>query len=167
MGMKKLLLLSASILALFAAGCDGENTQVADISEAVNGKMASVKNFKSGGMELGGMGFIVADPSKHGGNWVISASNEKNVPEVDVSKYVNRNANYVFLLHAFENQPKGKVFGGEMEIVFADGRKRTVWVKGGRDIGGADESADVLDNALPVYVENEKRRAFCTCRASS
>ena len=158
MGMKKLLLLSASILALFAAGCDGENTQVADISEAVNGKMASVKNFKSGGMELGGMGFIVADPSKHGGNWVISASNEKNVPEVDVSKYVNRNANYVFLLHAFENQPKGKVFGGEMEIVFADGRKRTVWVKGGRDIGGADESADVLDNALPVYVENEKSK---------
>lgn len=45
-----------------------------------------------------------------------------------------------------------------MEIVFADGRKRTVWVKGGRDIGGADESADVLDNALPVYVENEKSK---------
>ena len=154
MGMKKLLPIFAAI-ALFAGGCDKDKAQVADISQFVNGQMASVKNFAAGAQMQGGMGFIVADKAKHGGNWVVSVRSGDTV-EIDVSQYVKQNDKYVFLLHAYEGQPQDRLFDGVLDITFADGRKRTTWVKGLRDIAAADAQADIYDNAKPVYTENRK-----------
>ena len=65
MGMKKLLPIFAA-LSLFAGGCDKDKAQVADISQFVNGRMASVENFAAGAQMQGGMGFIVADKGRNG-----------------------------------------------------------------------------------------------------
>lgn len=153
--MKIFLRIFLAGLALFAAGCRKQQTaQVADISEFANGGMQSVKSIRAGAGTFGGMDFSVSDKVGRGGNWVVSVGAGKTV-EVDVSKYVKENDKYIFLLHAFESLPQGKKFSGAAEMTFADGRKRSVYVVGGRDISSAQVSADVFDNALPVYVENK------------
>lgn len=109
MRTKHTLLLLASALAMFVmSGCDEKKAQIVDISGAVNGKIDSIKNMKSGLQIFGGMGFIIADPAKNGGNWVIETSPANQEVEVDVSPYVKENAKYIFVLHAAEN---AKIFG--------------------------------------------------------
>lgn len=116
--------------------------------------MLGVKNIGAGAHSFGGMDFII--PAKtESGNWVVSTSDKLRSTEIDVSKYVKENDKYIFVLHAFESLPEGGKFSGTIEMTFADGRKRSVFVVGGRDIASAQAPADVFDNALPVYVENK------------
>ncbi len=151
--MKKTLLQLALALsvAVFSAGCD-KKAQVADISASVNAKLDSVKGVKPGLQDFGGMGFAISDPAATGGNWVISTSAQNNTAEADVSKYIKDNDKYIFLLHAYEGMSGKGEFGGEMEIIFSDGRVIKSWVKGGRDIGPVEGPASTYDNAMPVYV---------------
>lgn len=136
------------------SGCDEKKAQIVDISGAVNGKIDSIKNMKSGLQIFGGMGFIIADPAKNGGNWVIETSPANQEVEVDVSPYVKENAKYIFVLHAAENAKNIWNFGG-ITCEFSDGRTRDCWVKFDRDIGALEGPAEVSDNALPVYTEDK------------
>lgn len=141
-----------------------EDVYALDLSKAANAdfkaaseKMPAFQKVKTPktGRVYGKMKFRVINPDSNGGASAILLSRKDQGTTIEFSGTLPR-GKYVYLLHTAGNDANG--FIGRIRAKFADGRDRVLSVHCYSDVGRADSPIKPYDNALPVHLDDKKKK---------
>ncbi len=139
------------------------NLPVSGGSNKIGGEYVALGNFKTGKVRFNGLDFNIADPEKNGGNSVaaLSSLQAPGLGKMELD-FTGRRvmAKFLYILHSSGknirkvNKMKNV---GLIKIEYADGFVDSFWIKRETEALSA-YSRKIGDNALPVYVEDGKKK---------
>ncbi len=106
---------------------------------------------KSGKLELGGILFHVLDPAKNGGKSCLVLSEYRKYPRAGSVSADGKAHEYLYLLHGCAWGPAFRSPVGEIQVDYADGKRTSIPVLSGIDVGNWWRPAMSYPNGLLLW----------------